>query len=54
VIRRAPVCESLSTVVATFPKTELLLKIPWVSRYLLRYGNEILNAESHDLVVNFS
>src|SRR5262249_40018556 len=47
VIRRGPVCESLSTVVANFPsgqcnETELLLKIPGVGRYLLRNGNEIL------------
>jgi hypothetical protein len=47
VIRRAPVCESLSTVAATFPsgqcnETELLLRIPGVGRYLLRNGNEIL------------
>ena len=47
VIQRAAVCESLSTVAATFPfgqcnEKELLLKIPGVGRYLLRNGNEIL------------
>jgi hypothetical protein len=46
-IRRAPVCESLSTVGATFPdgqcnETEFLMTIPGVGRYLLHKGNEIL------------